>query len=252
MSIQSEKELKGMQFASEAVAVTLNKMCAYAKPGMSTQELDEYGFKILSEYGANPAPKKEYNFPGYTCISVNQEAAHGIPSSSVILKEGDLINVDVSAELNGFYGDNGCSFVLGQDHQNLEPLVTASKEILTGAIAQIKGGVRISAIGAYIEREAKKRGFTTIKNLVGHGIGYKLHEAPNELPNFNDKFNRERFRKNSVVALETFISTNARYVHQQNDGWTLKANDGSFVAQHEHTLIVTDQEPIVLTAQNGI
>ena len=252
MSIKSKEELEGMTEAAKAVAVTLNKMRLYTRPGMTTQELDEYGHKILSSFGANAAPKKEYNFPGWTCISVNHEAAHGIPSTHVTLKEGDLINIDVSAELNGYYGDNGCSFVVGNDINNHQPLVDASKEILLQAISKIKGGVKISAIGNFIETEAKKRGLTTIKNLVGHGIGRSLHEEPSEIPNFNDKYNRSRFKKDTVIAVETFISTKARFVHEQADGWTLKAHDGSYVAQHEHTLIVTDGNPIILTEENGI
>ncbi len=241
-----------MRAASQAVAVALREMCAYARPGISTLELDEYGNGILEKFGARSAPQKEYNFPGYNCISVNLECAHGIPSAKVILQEGDLGNIDVSAELNGYFGDNGYSFVLGQDHQQLSPLVEASKEILRAAIGRIKGGVKIAAVGGFIESEAKKRGFTTIKNLVGHGIGKSLHEAPKELPNFYDRFNRQRFKTNTVVALETFISTKARYVETMRDGWTLKATDGSFIAQHEHTLLVTDGAPEILTVENGI
>ncbi|MDN5200308.1 type I methionyl aminopeptidase [Fulvivirgaceae bacterium BMA10] len=252
MSIRSSNDLAGMVQASEAVAETLRKMTYYAKPGMSTLELDEYGYQILRSYGANPAPKKEYGFPGWNCISINNEAAHGVPSDKVILKEGDLVNIDVSAELNGYFGDNGSSFVLGKDKKQLEPLVSASKEILYSAISRIRGGVKIAAIGAFIESEAKKRGFTTIKNLVGHGIGRKLHDEPFELPNFNDRSNFQRFRKNTVVALETFISTNARYVYEMSNGWTMKPKDNSYIAQHEHTLIVTDGHPMILTRNNGI
>ncbi|NUO02037.1 MAG: type I methionyl aminopeptidase [Saprospiraceae bacterium] len=253
MSIQSKQDLEGMSKASEAVGATLKKMREYAKPGMSTRELDEYGYSLLKAYGANPAPKKEYGFPGWTCISVNNEAAHGIPTDKTILKEGDLVNIDVSAELNGYFGDNGSSFILGRDIQCLAPLVEASRQILYLAINKIKGGVRVSEIGALIEMEARKRGFTTIKNLVGHGIGLKLHDEPSyELANYPDRFNRKRLRKNTVVALETFISTKARYVYPMHDGWTMKTKDGSFVAQHEHTLIVTDGYPIILTGNNGI
>nr|WKN35163.1 type I methionyl aminopeptidase [Tunicatimonas sp. TK19036] len=252
MSIQTTQELEGMKRISEAVGETLRRMREYAQPGMSTYQLDQYGYSIMQSYGANPAPKKEYGFPGWTCISVNQEAAHGIPSTKVILREGDLVNVDVSAELNGYYGDNGGSFVLGNDIQQLNPLVDASREILYHAIRHIRGGVKIAAVGGLIEKEAKKRGFTTIKNLLGHGIGLRLHESPREIPNYADPLNRSRFKKNSVVALETFISTNARYVYEGADGWTMKARDGSFVAQHEHTLLVTDHHPIILTSNNGI
>ena len=228
-------------------------MREYARIGMSTLELDEYGYSIMRSFGANPAPKKDYNFPGYTCISVNQEVCHGIPSSQKILKEGDLVNIDVSAELNGYYGDNGGSFILGNDLQQLQPLVDASQEILHLAMAEIKDRVRISDVGGFIEREARKRGFQVIKNLCGHGIGRKLHEAPREIPCFRDRFNRERFRKNSVIALETFISTRARLVYETSDGWTMKTRDNkSFVAQHEHTLIVTEGKPVILTKNNGI
>ena len=252
MSIRSAKDLKGMSLASQVVGETLNKMIAFAKPGMSTQTLDDYGYEILKSYGANPAPKKEYGFPGWNCISVNHEVAHGIPSSSIRLNEGDLVNIDVSAALNGYYGDNGASFVLGRDTRKLNPLVNASKEILYKAISNIRGGVKIAAIGALIENEAKKRGFTTIKNLVGHGIGLTLHDHPHEIPCFADRTNRYRFRKDTVIALETFISTKTRMVRQASDGWTLKTTDGSFVAQHEHTMIVTDGHPVILTANNGI
>jgi methionyl aminopeptidase len=252
MSIQSSFELLGMTRAAEVVGETLKKMREFARPGMSTRELDEYGYSIMKKYGAHPAPRKEYNFPGWTCISVNHQAAHGIPSDEVILREGDLVNVDVSAELNGFYGDNGASFILGKDIQGLAPLVAASRDILYTAIRHIKGGVKIAAIGGLIEKEAKKRGYTTIKNLTGHGIGLKLHEAPREIPCFNDRSNKGRFIRNTVIALETFISTRARYVDELPDGWTLQASDGSFIAQHEHTLIVTDTQPVILTRNNGI
>lgn len=206
----------------------------------------------MQAHGAQPAPKKDYDFPGWNCISVNQHAAHGIPSDKIILREGDLVNIDVSAELNGYYGDNGGSFVVGEDLHHHNPLVKASKEILYLAIGQIRSGVKIADIGGLIEREAKKRGFTTIKNLVGHGIGHKLHESPHEIPCFQDDNNKGRFKKDSVIALETFISTNARYVTELNDGWTLQASDGSYVAQHEHTLLITDTQAIILTSNNGI
>ena len=179
-------------------------------------------------------------------------ACHGIPSESIILKEGDLVNIDVSAELDGFYGDNGGSFVLGEDIHNLSPLVKASQDILKMAMANIKDGVRISNVGGLIEREAKKRGFQVIKNLCGHGIGRKLHEPPTEIANYRDRFNTQRFRKNSVIALETFISTKSKYVHEMEDGWTMKTKDNSYVTQHEHTLVVTDGYPIVLTEENGV
>jgi methionyl aminopeptidase len=252
MSITKESELIGMKKVSEAVGTTLKRMREYAKIGMSTKELDEYGGKVLIGYGARSAPNETYGFPGYTCISVNEEAAHGIPSENKILKEGDLINIDVSAELNGFWSDNGGSFVLGKDIHNHQPLVNASKQILKKAIGNIKGGVRISDIGQLIETEAKKSGFRVIKNLAGHGVGRRLHEKPKNILNYRVRTNRERFKKNTTVAVETFISTKSTRAVELNDGWTLVGNMGGYVAQHEQTILITDKAPVILTINNGI
>jgi len=252
MSISTESERIGMQHASDAVAITLKKMREYAKPGMSTKKLDEYGGQLLAQLGAHSAPLLTYDFPGYTCISINNEVAHGIPSAEKILKEGDLLNIDVSAEVNGFWADNGGSFVLGEDIHSHGKLVEASKEILKKAISNIKGGVRISEIGRLIETEAKKAGYTVIKNLTGHGVGRSLHEEPHEIANYCDRFNIARFKKNSVVAIETFISTRSTIAETGVDGWTLTGNKGGYVAQHEHTIMVTGGEPVIFTAQNGI
>jgi methionyl aminopeptidase len=193
-----------------------------------------------------------YGFPGWTCISVNEAFAHGIPSPDVILQEGDLINIDVSAECDGYWADNGCSFVLGNDVHGYRALVDASERILRQAIQSIRGGVRISEIGHIIQKEAKRHGYRVIKNLAGHGVGRSLHEEPFEIPNYRDRFNKECFRKNTVVAVETFISTWSTKANTLADGWTLVCNWGGFTAQHEHTLIVTGGKPEILTSGNSI
>ncbi|MBT1711147.1 type I methionyl aminopeptidase [Fulvivirgaceae bacterium PWU5] len=253
MSITSQTDLVNIRKASEAVALTLRQMRDYARPGMTTKELDDYGAARLQSYGARSAPYLTYGFPGHTCISVNHDVAHGIPSNKVVLAEGDLVNIDVSAELNGYWADNGGSFVLGRDLHQRSALVDASKKILHKAIHNIRGGVRIADIGRLIETEARKAGYTVLRNLVGHGIGRALHEAPHEIPCYYDRHNHERFRKNSVVAVETFISTRATMAYQKNnDGWTLTTRDKSFVAQHEHTIVITDGAPIILTEANQV
>lgn len=252
MSITKESELIGMKRISEAVAHTLKEMRNYAQPGMTTKDLDNYGAKMLESFGAKSAPYLTYGFPGCTCISINNEFCHGIPSNTRIFKEGDLINIDVSAELDGFWADNGSSFVLGEDIYRHQKLVEASRQILHKAIYNIKGGVRISDIGFLMETEAKKRGYKVIKNLTGHGVGRSLHEAPHGIANFRDRYNQTRFKKNSVVAIETFISTTSSYAETLSDGWTMVGNRGGFMAQHEHTIVVTDGAPMILTAMNGV
>ena len=251
MLIKSSDELEGMKRVSSFVATTLQQMTAFAKPGMSTYELDQFGGELFKKAGAKSAPYVSYGFPGWTCISVNQEIAHGLPSKKTILKEGDLVNIDVSASLHGFFADNGGSFVLGNDVHNFGPLVEASKRILKKAIEGITVDSKVNLVGRTIHREAQKAGFTVIHDLCGHGVGRSLHEEPSEIPNYFDRWNRKRFRKNLVVAVETFISTKSKHFETMDDGWTLVGNKGGFVAQHEHTLVITEDGPMVLTGENG-
>ncbi|MCY0970094.1 type I methionyl aminopeptidase [Chryseobacterium wangxinyae] len=252
MSISTESDLIGMQKVSNAVAYALKEMKNFARPGITTKQLDDYGAAILSEFGARSAPLLTYQFPGCACISVNNEFCHGVPSEDKVLKEGDLINIDVSAELNGFWSDNGNSFVIGLDVNHHQKLVDASKDILQKAINSIKGGVKIADVGHLMETEAKKKGYKVVKNLGGHGIGRNLHEQPEELLNFKNRFDQRRFKKNSVVAIETFITTVSSYAIEQSDGWTMVGDKGGYMAQHEHTILITDSKPLILTDMNGI
>ncbi|GAB3569306.1 type I methionyl aminopeptidase [Spirosoma luteolum] len=251
MSLTSEDDFKGMQAISQIVGDTLRRMQLHARPGMSTLALDQYGGQLLNASGARSAPKLTYGFPGWTCISLNDEVCHGIPSARRVLREGDLVNIDVSAERNGFWADNGGSFVVGQDIHQHGALVDASKQILAKAISRIRGGVLIADIGELIETEAKKRGYRVIRNLAGHGVGRSLHEAPFDILCYADRSNKNRFKKNTVVAVETFLSTRARYAEETGDGWTMVAKN-SLAVQHEHTIVVTDREPIILTAANQL
>lgn len=251
MVIETEKELEGIREISNVVAVTLHRMREYAKAGITTKELDNFGAEILKSYGANSAPFTTYKFPGWSCISINNEMAHGIPSDRV-LKEGDLVNIDVSAELNGFYADNGASFVLGEDINRMQALVDTSIEALHKAISMIRGGVKISEAGRIIEGTAKGKGYKVIRNLGGHGVGRGLHEEPECILNYYDRYDRRRFKTNSVVAIETFLTTGSTYVHAAADGWTFVGNKNGFCVQHEHTILVTAGKPVILTAKNGI
>ncbi len=182
MSITSHAELLGLQRISRDVAATLRQMLEHACPGMSTHELDEYGGHLLAELGAKSAPKLTYGFPGWTCISVNQEAAHGIPSPQRLLQEDDLLNIDVSAELDGYWADNGGSFVLGDDVHRHLPLVDASRQILRQALQHIKGGVRINKVEGLIEREAKKRASTSSKTWWATALAALCMRHPRKSP----------------------------------------------------------------------
>jgi methionyl aminopeptidase len=252
MSIKNAQELAGIQRVSRAVALTLKQMRAFARPGMSTRTLDDYGAFLMQTYGVRPAPSLTYGFPGACCISLNEEIAHGIPSTECVLREGDLVNIDVSGELGGFWADNGGSFVLGRDLHGRQGLVDASRQVLDKAIAHIRAGVRLSEVGGLIESEAAHRGYRVIRNLGGHGVGRGLHEKPKFIPNYGDPTDRRRFRENQVVAVETFLAVRSSEAVSLPDGWTLVGNRGGAVVQHEHTVIVRRGVPEICTRMNGI
>lgn len=248
MTVEADSDLIGLKKIGKIVALARDTMVKNIRPGITTAELDAVAERILRMYGARSAPQTTYNFPGTTCISVNNEAAHGIPGSRLI-GAGDLVNVDVSAELDGYYADTGATVVVGPGAFPLKTkLCHCSRAALYQAIAVTKAGVKLNQLGRAIHREAKKNGFTVIKNLCGHGIGHSLHEGNYKILNYYDPCNGKRLDKGSVLAVETFISTGAEFVAKESNGWTLKTPGKNLVAQFEHTIVVTDGEPLILTA----
>jgi methionyl aminopeptidase len=245
MTIQGQKDLEGLREAGKVVAETLETMKSALREGMTTRELDLIGAAVLKRHGAHSAPTKLYRFPGTTCISVNEEAAHGIPGDRVIRK-GDLINIDVSAELGGYYADTGFSVPFGMEQGELVDLCACSHRALKKALSVAQAGVKINRIGEVVEQTARASGFSVIRNLAGHGIGHKLHEDPSIL-SWKDPRERGRLKKGMALAVETFVSTGGDFAVENGDGWTLVADDGGFVAQYEHTIVVTDGEPLVMT-----
>ncbi|MBI38590.1 MAG: type I methionyl aminopeptidase [Leptospiraceae bacterium] len=246
MSISSPVQIRSLQKVGQIVASTIRTMRAAATPGMTTAELDRIAFDHFNEQGARSAPELTYGFPGQTCISVNEEIAHGIPGSRV-LKDGDLVNVDVSLECDGFFADSGASFCLGNASAEKQRLCETSFRILEETVASVRGGMPIRNIGRRIQSMATEAGYNVILNLAGHGTGSALHEEPYDILNYEDPRDMRTLEAGAVIAIETFISTGAQFALEGSDGWTLTTHDGSFVAQFEHTLIVRNQEPLILT-----
>lgn len=247
MTIGSQKDIDGLKEIGRIVALTINEMKSRARVGMTTKELDEIGGEIMKQHGAVPAPKDVYNFPGNTCISINREIAHGIPSDRVI-QAGDLINIDVSAHKDGYYADAGHSFPIGPYNPTLTRLCQYTHDTMMKVIGSLKHGVKLNQIGRMIESEAEKGGYTVISNLCSHGVGRSLHEAPTEiLPTYN-KHDKRVLKEGMVITIEPFLSTGAHYAVEQADGWTLCVPDNSYTAQHEHTIIITQDQPIIVTA----
>jgi methionyl aminopeptidase len=245
MTIDTDEDLKGLVRAGRVVAEARDAMVDAVRPGVTTGELDAIGRETFRRHGAKSAPRVTYNFPGSTCISVNDEAAHGIPSLNRHLREGDLVNIDVSAELDGYFSDTGRSTAVGVVTPIAQRLLDATKVAQRDAMNAARSGSRLRDIGKTVESYARRNGFRAIRNLYGHGIGRGLHEDPS-VPSFDDH-QRLLLHEGMVLAVEPFLSVSATYVVDDVDGWTLRTSDGSLVAQFEHTMVVTSGAPIVLT-----
>ena len=248
MIVKTAAELDALKEIGYICALTLKKMGEAVQSGISTAELDSIGREILRSHGARSAPIVSYQFPGYNCISVNEVVAHGIPSPTLILKEGDNVNIDVSACKNGFFSDNGATYAVGQVSAIKQKVIDCSKRALQKAIAVAVAGNPISFIGREAEAEAHRSSLFVIKNLTGHGVGHALHDKPDSIYNFYNKRDKRLLQAGMVLAIEPFISERDEFVlDAAADGWTLRTAHNSIVAQFEHSIVVTENEPIILT-----
>ncbi len=247
MTIDNEHDLNQLKTIGRIVYETLVLMSKHIEVGMTTRELDVIGQANLEKYGALSAPMVTYDFPGYTCISINEEAAHGIPGDRVI-QAGDVVNIDVSAELNGYFGDTGGTFLVPPVDPKLAYLCQSTRKALREAMKAAKAGAKLNAIGKAIEKTAKKAGFVTLKDLGSHGIGRSLHDEPHFIPNFYDVSDQRVLKEGQVITIEPFLSTGAEQTTTEPDGWTLSTGSGNYSAQYEYTMVITKTKPMVLTA----
>jgi len=243
MTIENEEDLKKLKIIGRIVYETLVMMSKKMEIGMTTIELDQFGKKNLDKYGAKSAPMVTYDFPGYTCISINEQAAHGIPSDRVICA-GDVVNIDVSAELDGYFGDTGGTFLVPPVDPKIAYLCQSTRKALKNAMKAARSGAKINLIGKAIERT----GFKTLRDLGSHGIGYSLHDEPSFIPNFYDPSDQRILKEGQVITIEPFLSTQAEQTETEEDGWTLSTGPGNYSAQYEHTMVITKDKPIILTA----
>lgn len=246
MTIETQDDVAGLQRIGRTVSLVLHQMLEAAEPGMTTGELDQLGERWLEEHGARSAPRLTYDFPGATCISINEEAAHGIPGDRII-RAGDVLNVDVSAELGGYFADTGGTIVVPPTTPQKTRLCHAARTALAEAMKVASAGRPINGIGAAIERTAKAYGFRVIENLGSHGVGRALHEEPEHIAGYFDPSDKRVLREGMVITIEPFLSTRARVVAETSDGWTLAGSAGNLSAQYEHTMIITRGAPIVVT-----
>ncbi len=221
-------------------------MGAALEVGMTTAELDGIGRKLLEQAGARPAPELSYGFPGATCISVNEEVAHGIPGPRII-RAGDLVNIDVSAEKAGIFADTGASFAVPPVRASIERLCRDGRRAMWAGIREVAAGRRLSAIGEAVGAYALKNRYTLVQNLASHGVGRALHEEPGEIPTWPDHTERRLMHDGLVFTVEPFLSLGANWAANGQDDWTLLSSPRAPTVQYEHTVVATPRGPLVIT-----
>jgi methionyl aminopeptidase len=247
MTVESQKDILALLAIGKIVRETIDTMAAKVAPGVTTGELDAIGAAFLKKNGARSAPIVTYNYPGWTCISIDNEAAHGIPGDRVI-KEGDLVKIDVSAEKDGYFADAAMTVPVPPVTAEKLRLVECAKEALEAGIAAARAGQPINAIGKATENVAKKYKFNVIRELPGHGLGKALHEKPS-VPHFYLPRANFKLPEGLVITIEPHISTGAWKIYtDEHDGWTLRTTDQSPVAQFEHTIVIAKNAPLIVTA----
>ena len=244
--LKTSRELGFMREACRISAGALQLVGKCVEPGISTAELDKIAEDYIRSQGATPNFKGYSGYPATACISINNEVIHGIPSKKRILKVGDIVSVDLGAALEGYNGDNAATFAVGDISDEAKRLIDATRESLYEGIAAARAGGRIGDIGSAIQRYVEARGFSVVREFVGHGIGTKLHEAP-EVPNFGTPGKGIRLMPGMTLAIEPMINMGLPGVKTLSDGWTVETKDGSLSAHFEHTIAITSDGAQILT-----
>ncbi len=246
MSIRSHIEYEKLRAIGKIVRRALDRAAAAVKPGITTRELDAIGASVLADAGAESAPPKVYGFPGALCISINDEAIHGIPGARVI-QDGDLVKLDLVAEKDGFYADAAVTVHAGESEETARRLARCAETAFQKAAEVARIGGRVSEIGRAVEQETKRCGFHVMRELCGHGVGRTIHEPPS-VPNFYDPRSRTRLTEGLVITIEPIIAAGTGRGILQRDQWTVRTADGSLAAHYEHTVVITKGMPVLLTA----
>jgi methionyl aminopeptidase len=246
VSITEPEELEALRAAGAIVRRVLEAMKRQVRPGITTGELDAIGAAVIAENGARSAPATVYNFPGSNCISLNEEAVHGVPGARA-LQPGDLLKLDVTIEKDGFMADAAETVPVGKVTPEAERLMACARRAFEKAMLVARAGFRVSEIGRAVEREVRRDGFSVIRELGGHGIGRTIHEQP-RVPNYPDPEARQILTEGLVIAVEPIIAAGSGRTILAEDGWTMKTADRRPAAHYEHTIVITKGKPVLLTA----
>ncbi|QRM56357.1 type I methionyl aminopeptidase [Sinorhizobium sp. BG8] len=246
MTLTNDEDLQKMQAIGRICANVLQDMGTALSAGMTTGELDLIGRRLLEKAGARSAPEHCYNFPGATCISVNEEVAHGIPGDRVI-EPGDLVNIDVSAERDGFFADTGASFTVGRVAPAIDRLCRDGKRAMWVGLKEVRAGRPLASVGNAIGAFARRNRYTLVANLASHGVGRSLHEEPSEIATWPDPREKRKMTEGMVFTVEPFLSLGANWAEGGDDEWTLYSDPRAPTVQFEHTVVATRNGPLILT-----
>jgi len=248
--LKTNSELKVMKEANRIIAIILSEIEEKVKPGVTTYDLDRWAEERILSMNAKPAFKGYRNgnrvFPATLCTSVNDEVVHGIPSKKRVLKEGDIIGIDVGTIYKGYYGDGAYTYPVGEVSNEAKNLMLVCKEALYVGIAQAKKSNRVSDISLAIDKFVRPKGFEIVRELTGHGIGKALHEEP-QILNYYDGTKGQKLKTNMTLAIEPMITTGTYKIRTLDDDWTVSTSDGSLSAHYEHTIVITENGPEILT-----
>lgn len=246
MSIESAQDLIELREIGRIVARALRAMRAAIAPGVTTSHLDGVGASQLKRSGARSAPRHHYGFPTDTIVCINDEIVHGIPKDRIII-EGDLVTLDVTAERGGYIADAAVTVAAGRATARHRRLITCTERALSRAIGIARDGRRIRHVGREVQRFVEQAGFSVVKPLTGHGVGRAIHEWP-PMPNYDAPWANTRLQAGQVVTIEPIVSDGSGGMIEHDDGWTIGTSDGAFTSHHEHSIVITDGAPIILTA----
>ncbi len=244
MSIDHPDELAALRAAGRVVAETLRELARRVRPGVTTGELDGVAATVFASHGARSGPQLDYDFPGTVCISIDDECVHGIPGPRR-LREGQLVKLDVTAELNGYYADACRTVTVGRARGREQRLAAAAQSALRKGLEAATAGANVGVIGAAVQTEVERRGFSVCAQLTGHGIGRRIHEEP-DVPNI--AWDGPTLTDGLVITVEPIIAAGSGDVHVDDDGWTIRTDDGSPSAHAEHTIVITEHAPLLVTA----
>jgi methionyl aminopeptidase len=246
VTISSETDLAGMQRVGQLVARTIAHMRAEMRPGMTTAELDAIGERFARAEGARSAPQLAYDFPGFNCLSVNEEIVHGIPGARV-LRAGDVVKLDVTLELDGYMADSAATVAIPPVSLEARTLQRAARVAFNRGLAMARAGRTLREVGRAVEAAARREGAVVVRELTGHGIGRRIHEPPT-VPNWADPDVRAVLTEGLVIALEPMLTSVPARVVEEPDGWTLRTHNRVLAVHHEHTIVIRHGAPLVLTA----